>query len=162
MEIQSILLQYTISDISKFILEYAFKCEKVRITNDYFELGYYEKCVEIIKDIDSLDIEKFKKNNLISKLLEDSCCGGHMRIVELMIEKNADNWNGGLHGACYGGNMKIVKLMIEKGASWWNYGLYGACQGGNMKIVKLMIEKGANNWNYGLWGSLSRRKHGNS
>ena len=153
METQNILVQYTISDISKLILDYAFKCDKTRRTNDYFKLGYYEKCMEIMKDIDSLNISKKYKHILVSILLEDSCYGGNMQIVELMIEKGATYWNCGLYGACQGGNMKIVELIMEKGACDWNEGLYGACQGGNMKIVELMIEKGANSWNYGLHGA---------
>ena len=153
METQIILLKYTIPDISKIILEYAFKLEKIRRTKDYFKLGYYEKCVEIMKDIDSLNIIESYKFILVSKLFKDSCYEGHMRIIELMIEKGADNWNWGLYGACRGGNMKIVKLMIEKGVTDWNRGLEGACQGGNIKIIELMIEKNADNWNRGLCGA---------
>ena len=45
MKTQNLLLQHTIPVISDLIFEYSFKCEK---TGDYFELGYYEKCVEIM------------------------------------------------------------------------------------------------------------------
>ena len=90
---QNTLLKHTISDISKIILEYAFKLEKTRKTRDYFELGYYEKCVEVMKDIDSLYISKNNRSVLISELFKCGCYGEHMKIVELMIEKNAVNWN---------------------------------------------------------------------
>ena len=34
-----------------------------------------------------------------------------------MIEKGADDWDGGLEGACYGGNRELADYMIEKGAT---------------------------------------------
>ena len=75
--------------------------------------------------------------------LYGACQGGHMDIVNLMIEKGADRWNSGLVYACSGGHIAIVKLMIEKGANQWNWGLEAACVGGHIDIVKIMIEKGA-------------------
>ena len=91
-------------------------------------------------------IKKGKWNNA----LYEACKIGNKEIVELMIEKGANNWNYGLFGACFGGNKETIDLMIEKGANNWNYALYWACFGGNKEIVELMIEKGADNWNYGL------------
>ncbi len=75
--------------------------------------------------------------------LYGACRGGHINIVNFLIEKRVDEWSWGLYGACKGGHMDIVKLMIEKGASDWCWGLWGACGGGHIDIVKLMIEKGA-------------------
>ena len=82
--------------------------------------------------------------------LYEACKIGNKEIVELMIEKGANDWNKGLYGACEGGNKEIIELMIEKGADDWNYGLIGACRGGYKEIVGLMIEKGADNLNEGL------------
>ena len=59
-------------------------------------------------------------------------------------------WNDALYEACKIGNKEIVEMMIEKGADNWNQGLYGACEGGNKEIIEMMIEKGANNLNEGL------------
>ncbi len=53
------------------------------------------------------------------------------------------DWNDGLYYACEGGHMDIVELMIERGATNWNDGLHNACCGGHIDIAKLMIEKGA-------------------
>lgn len=53
-----------------------------------------------------------------------SMSGGHLEIVNLMIAKGANNWDGDLGAACRGGHLEIVKLMIEKGAQNWNRGLY--------------------------------------
>jgi len=33
-----------------------------------------------------------------------------------MIEKGATHWNRGLYGACLEGHRRVVELMIEKGA----------------------------------------------
>ena len=55
-------------------------------------------------------------------------------------------WNDALLEACEIGNKEIVEMMIEKGANNWDWGLYGACEGGNKEIVELMIEKGADDW----------------
>jgi Ankyrin repeat len=42
-----------------------------------------------------------------------------------------------------GETIEIVNLLIEKGADDLNLGLYGACLEGHIEIVKLLIEKGA-------------------
>ena len=46
--------------------------------------------------------------------MRGACQGGHMNIVEFMIGKGANDWNGGLY--CTRWNPDIIKLMIEKGA----------------------------------------------
>ena len=50
-------------------------------------------------------------------------------------------WNNALLEACKIGNKEIVELMIEKGANDWNEGLKGACKGGNKEIAEMMIKK---------------------
>jgi hypothetical protein len=35
-----------------------------------------------------------------------------------MIEKGANWWDGGLVCACYGGHLDIVQLMIDKGTTY--------------------------------------------
>jgi len=61
--------------------------------------------------------DKYKNTLPINDGFENACLKGHLDIVEWMIKKGADNWNGGLFGACQGGYMEIIKLMIEKGAN---------------------------------------------
>ena len=46
--------------------------------------------------------------------------GGYMEIIQLMIDKGANNWNKGLHVACKEGHLEIAKLMIDRGATNWN------------------------------------------
>ena len=75
------------------------------------------------------------------KEFEQACKHGH--ILSILRSNRKCNWNLGLQVACNGGHMDIVQLMIEKGADNWNWGLQYACQDGHMDIVKLMIGKGA-------------------
>ena len=55
--------------------------------------------------------------------------------------------------ACYDGHVEIVEMMIQKGANDWNRGLHSACQGGHIEVVKMMIQKGAGNWYRRLYGA---------
>ncbi len=113
-----ILNQHLIPDLTQLVLKYCWseKC-------DFYDLcfyGNYEKISTI-------------ENDDWNWGLRGACEGGHMDMVELMIERGATNWNYGLYGACRGGHMDIVELMIERGAANWNCGLYYACYGGHMK-----------------------------
>lgn len=89
--------------------------------------------------------------------LKGACEGGHIELVELMIQKitkaSGWKWNTGLMYACEGGHIKLVELMIQKGADTWNLGLHDACKGGHIDIVNLMIAKGARKFNLGLKGA---------
>ena len=80
--------------------------------------------------------------------LHGACRGGNIDLVNLMIEKGADDWDWGLSGACIGGNIDLVNLMIEKGADDWNLGLSAAWRGGHHELVDLMTDKGATNGHY--------------
>ena len=52
-------------------------------------------------------------------------------------------WHMGLKYACKGGDIDIVNLMIEKGANDWDQGLHNACVEGHLDIMFLMIIYGA-------------------
>ncbi len=58
-----------------------------------------------------------------------------------LIEKIYIIGTGGLYKACKSGHLDIVNLVIEKGANDWNRGLIGAYRGGNLEIVNLMLER---------------------
>ena len=66
-------------------------------------------------------------------IFEDAASRGYMDIVNIMIEKGADDWNGGLryalHPLCY---------------SWWSKSKSYSNQ---VDIIILMIKKGADDWN---------------
>ena len=77
----------------------------------------------------------------------DACCDDHIIAIKKTMKKPfyKINYNWGLYGACKGDHRNLVNLMIEKGANNWNLGLKGACYGGHSDLVNLMIEKGADN-----------------
>ncbi len=91
-----------------------------------------------------------------NKALSFTCAAGYKEVVELLIEKGANDFNWGLRNACYGGYIDLVKLMIEKGADNWNQGLSNACYSGNKEIVELMISKGADFFTNGLYNACSK------
>ena len=43
------------------------------------------------------------------------------------------------YNACKTGDLKLVQLMIQQGANNWNNGLYGACSGGHLEIVQFGV-----------------------
>lgn len=55
-----------------------------------------------------------------------------------------------LQHACKGGYFYIINLILNKGANDYNVGLIGACQGIKLDVVKLMINRGAIDINYAL------------
>jgi ankyrin repeat protein len=87
--------------------------------------------------------------------LRGACLNGNIEIVNFMIEKGANNFDEGLYTSSIRGHLKIIDLMIEKGTTNFNYGLRGACYGGQLDIIEMMIEKGANDFNEGLRSACS-------
>ena len=85
--------------------------------------------------------------------LYDACYGGHLDLAKHVITKGATYLSMGLEGACKGGHLNIAKYMIEKGAKSRNLALYSACEGGQLDLAKYMIENGATEWNWGLEGA---------
>ena len=91
-------------------------------------------------------VEKILKQETVCDTniyLKYACKGGHLDIVNLLIERGATWWNDGLYYACFGGHLDLAMLMIERGACRWNDGLRGACEGGHSDLVTFMIERGA-------------------
>jgi ankyrin repeat protein len=60
-------------------------------------------------------------------LLQGACKGGHMDIVELMIEKGANDWNWG------GGDLNMSRWSYG-----WDGGLIRASESGHYEIIKLL------------------------
>ncbi len=60
-----------------------------------------------------------------------------------MIEKGANSWNRGLLGAYCGGHIELVELMIEKGAKYEEQPIYVRHKeiGGPKKIIIIIYEK---------------------
>ena len=90
-----------------------------------------------------------KNRRLIDFYCVGAAAGGHKELVQLMLDKGANNYNDGLAFAALVGHMDIVQLMLDKGADP-NNGLSGAALGGHLDIVQLMLDKGATNLDYAL------------
>jgi ankyrin repeat protein len=102
---------------------------------------------------------------------------GHKNIVDYLIERGADNWNGGMAGAIKGNHRDLVNFFIKNGANNWNKGVYvsammantdlltffmrkggtskaaaldGSAYGGQLELVKIFFEKGARDINSAL------------
>ncbi len=101
--------------------------------------------------------------------LSYACMGGHRDIIDLMINKGANNFNIAFISAFYNGNKELINLILEKGIYSYaardppeildfNSGLAHACYLGNEYLVDLMISGGANDFNRGLFNAR-RKKH---
>ena len=97
-----------------------------------------------------VDMMLEKGANNYSTYIMDAVAGGHIDIVKTMIEKGADTFNSCLVTAASYGHKDIVKLMLEKGADNYNGAMTMAAFYGFLDIVKLMLEKGANNYNLSM------------
>ena len=73
--------------------------------------------------------------------------GGHVGIVQLLMEHRAKPWEDALTTAVSGGHEEVVRLLIEKGTDtqtvgWkWDDVLMGAASGGHKEIVRLLLGK---------------------
>lgn len=100
---------------------------------------------EIVDLIAAHGAAVWEANNIQQKIwnmcLEYACEGGHRDLIELMIERGANNWNDGIEHACLGGHLDIVKLMMEYGAQLDGKCICYALEGGNREIVNLILER---------------------
>jgi len=111
----------------------------------------YEACVE--KNYALVSSLLLEKDIDVNFGLQGACKGGHMDLVQLMIDKGANNWNEGLLASCLGGHKDLAQFMIDKGANDFNRGLHRACIGGHEHMVQMMIDNGAHEWEWGLEGA---------
>jgi len=177
--IRYILGNYVHLDLIQLIINIAFTCKN---TKDYFKLGYYEKCIELIKNVNKLTWEFELKYKLLDRYLYEACLGGHMKIVKILtnteLEITTDryglfnyivnnyikltetrtlNMNLGFDGACSGGHIEIVKLMIRNGGDRFDKGLFNACKKNYVAIINLLIKQSCYkyniDWNEGFFGA---------
>src|SRR6266550_5651673 len=132
------------------------------------------RAIEVIAEGGRLgeDAKVSLMRELYGNALQAASYGGHVKIVQILLEKGADvNAQGGpygnaLHGASYKGNSEIVRVLLEQGADVNAQGRYygnalqaASCQGNN-EIVQILLEKGANVNAQG--GSYGNALHGAS
>ena len=66
---------------------------------------------------------------------------GHLNIVELMLEKGADDFNDAMAMAAFSGQVHIVRLLLDHGATNYNQALDVAASAGHQSIVELIRER---------------------
>lgn len=97
----------------------------------------------LVELLDSFNNDRLNADYLHESFL-NACGDGSVEIVELLLERfNATLYaNRGLDWAAKNGHIRIVELLVEKGADPY-YGLFGAASYGHLNIIELLIEKGA-------------------
>ena len=78
---------------------------------------------------------------------------GHLHHLEIVANKDAPNWDGGMYRAALCGLQHLVEFFINKGADDWVLGLYGAALGGHLHLVEFFINKGVTHWRVGMEGA---------
>ena len=66
---------------------------------------------------------------------------GKLQIVELLVSKGADDFNGYLISAAYGGDRAVVEYLIDQGADNIEGALTNAAFRGHTKLIKFLIPK---------------------
>jgi hypothetical protein len=77
--------------------------------------------------------------------LMGACAGGHIELVQLMINGPNDkpDLNGALIRACTAGHLSVVQLLISLGAKDFDRALFYAVREGHMDTAMSLLEKGA-------------------
>lgn len=85
------------------------------------------------------------ENNLINSALDGAVKGGNIKLVEKLILKGSNDFDGALVYAGEYGHRDIINLLIRKGGNI-NEALYGASfiENPNKDLIEYIIEKGAN------------------
>lgn len=114
---------------------------------DDWNSAFYRACQHTDNlDVMNLLIDKGGDEFDIDQGFNNVCAIGNIDMVNRMISLGVDDWFRGLKIASMNGHYDIVELMINKGADDFkdlNIGLKFACLNGHRNIVDLMIEKGA-------------------
>ena len=73
---------------------------------------------------------------------DKACENGNFDLVKKMALNNTYDWNWSLESAAVGGHLHIIQFLIEKGANNLYWGLHDAAIGGHIHIIQFFIEKG--------------------
>jgi hypothetical protein len=133
------------------------------------EFDNYENTLyEIAKNIRNAYISRFIKKQWTSVPPEEfqvmkDCHVWHLldkennkindyKIIELMIDCGANNWNLGLVGACASNNLGLMHDMVQRGANNWRDGFEGSCMEDSVQSAKVMLNiieetEGSVDWN---------------
>ena len=106
------------------------------------------------------DICKSGDENLIRNLkIKDLRYAYNDKILNIMIDLGAQDYDKGLLRAVKDNNMNMVKLMIKKGAYDLNLVLYYACAHGNIELSNYLICQGADDFEAGLKGACMSKNY---
>ncbi len=120
----------------------------------YAAYGGYIDIVKLMIGIETMGF--YNPERLLNKLncsLFEATRGGHVEIVNLLIENGANKFNNAICYAARGGHIGIIKLLIQKGAFYTNDPntintvMTMAARNGHLDSVKLLIDNEANNFN---------------
>ncbi len=79
-----------------------------------------------------------------NETLHDACESGNIDVVNLIMPLcQAPDINECLAASCCSGNSKLINLFIEKGANEWTVAFEYALLGGHRRVMKQMLDLGA-------------------
>lgn len=112
-------------------------------TIEKFSTNYEKSIKECCIGNNLLGIKILKKLGAVDRCngFMEACKLGHEKIVIYMINNFKTDINYGLKMASMKGNYKIIKILFENGANNYDLALLGACKGGYLKIVQEILEK---------------------
>ena len=102
---------------------------------------------DVIEDRQFGGTEVQRKKKILNMVINEAAGGGHEKIVQMMIDEGADDFNSTMSEATGRGHEKIVQMMIDEGADDFYWMMSYAAGGGHEKIVQMMIDEGADDFN---------------
>ena len=123
----------------------------------YSKMSINDRLIEASKNGDVRSVERMlasgtegvaKRATGYNRVMFWAALGGYIEIVQMMLDRGADNYNGTMSNAAKGGHIEIVKLMLDSGATGYDGAMYNAAQNGHIKIVQMMLDRGADEYDW--------------
>jgi len=142
-----LLLKYKKSDetYKRFFIKNIYYIAKIKEKYDipYFPGRYYNP----------VTFYNYPSYTIYETAMDWAALEGFTDIVELMIQKGANNYYTAVLEAAKGGHIDLVKFFINKGAKNYNNILLRAIEHGHLNIVKFAIQKGAKDRTAIFWAN---------